>query len=569
MKKITILLVFILSVISFSISTVHADSLKTPKIIYTDSILNKIGYVYLESPYEDASIYYTTDGSIPQKNKKGTKLYTNPIKINKTTLIKCRIYKDGMHSKVISKRIIYLNPVKINSIKLYDGGVRLKWTINEYSDGYLIYRKDKSTHKWKLIKKINDSSTSEYIDKNISWNNKYSYYVITFLGNHKSLHRKMYKSIVTKHDHVYEEVKRITPTCTKNGKCFLRCKKCNAEKTKSLKKIGHRIITTKEGYYTVDKCKNCGMIRNKFLSKDIPKYWEDEVVDSLDKIKIHNNLPGYIYFTDVHWNSNAKNSPALINFISQNSNPYFLGFGGDVINTHHTSISDSIKEIDDFYNSISSSKVFSTVGNHDWNISDNNDISTYLSYGDIYNNMYLRENIYAKVEPTSLVSYLDDSKNKIRYISFCFDDVSYATDETIINLKNTICSLDKDWSVVLFSHAYWHYEAADRNISPKKAGKILAENILQIQEESKAKIILWHVGHVHRDNYEIIKKANSSILVVSTSTDNYTQSVPLGGPKMIKGTNTEQVIEYVQIDKNNRKIYMTRIGAGTDRVFNY
>lgn len=567
MKKITILLVFILSVISFSISTVHADSLKTPKIIYTDSILNKIGYVSLESPYEDASIYYTTDGSIPQKNKKGTKLYTNPIKINKTTLIKCRIYKDGMHSKVISKRIIYLNPVKINSIKLYDGGVSLKWNINEYSDGYLIYRKDKSTHKWKLIKKINDSSTSEYIDKNISWNNKYSYYVITFLRNHKSLHRKMYKSIVTKHDHVYEEVKRITPTCTKNGKCFLRCKKCNAEKTKSLKKKGHRIITTKEGYYSVDKCKNCGEICSKYLSKDIPKYWEDEVIDSLNKINSR-KLPGYIFFTDVHWDTNAKKSPCLVNYISNISKPHFIGYGGDIVTGHRTDKANVYNDFNNFLNSLEY-RVFLTTGNHDMNTCGNDDVNSYLTTTDLYENLYKRELNYASVNPETLVSVLDDNKNKIRYISFIFDDQNQIPTNTLEQIEKNIMPLSSDWSIVLFSHAYWHFFYSGEDLLPYYSGKKLSESLLDIQNKSEANIILWHVSHVHRDYSQIIHKGDSSILVVSTSSDNYTQSEPYGGPKMIKSTSSEQVIDYVQIDKIRKQIFFTRIGAGEDRIFNY
>ena len=136
-------------------------------------------------------------------------------------------------------------------------------------------------------------------------------------------------------------------------------------------------------------------------------------------------------------------------------------------------------------------------------------------------------------------------------------------------MEKNIKSLGSDWSVVLFSHAYWTYGKAGTTLSPKKMGKDISDRLLSIQAASKAKSVLWHVGHVHRDNSQIIKSGNSSILVVSTSTDNYTQADTWGGPKMTKGTATEQVIDYVQIDKKNKKVYMTRIGAGIDRVFNY
>ena len=59
-----------------------------------------------------------------------------------------------------------------------------------------------------MIKRIHKPEKNSYLDKDITWNNEYSYYIITYIGKHKSLYRDMYESISTKHEHVYEEIKK-------------------------------------------------------------------------------------------------------------------------------------------------------------------------------------------------------------------------------------------------------------------------------------------------------------------------------------------------------------------------
>ena len=50
---------------------------------------------------DDSSIYYTTDGSFPNKN---STRYTKPIKIEKTTVIKAISYKDNyIESSIVSR----------------------------------------------------------------------------------------------------------------------------------------------------------------------------------------------------------------------------------------------------------------------------------------------------------------------------------------------------------------------------------------------------------------------------------------------------------------------------------
>ena len=138
----------------------------------------------------------------------------------------------------------------------------------------------------------------------------------------------------------------------------------------------------------------------------------------------------------------------------------------------------------------------------------------------------------------------------------------------IDSIDRAVPSLDADWSVVLFSHAYWHYAHPGDEPYAKPGAKQVAAKLLDIQSRSQARIVLWHVGHKHRDKHDLLSDGQGNhILVVSTNCDAFGKSTCWGGLAMSKGTVTEQVVEIVQIDKSIGKIYMTRIGAGKSRCF--
>ena len=373
-----------------------------------------------------------------------------------------------------------------------------------------------------------------------------------------------------KHKHKYKVIKLKKPTCTRKGKRILKCKICGKKKKKTLKKLKHRVTTYKRGWYTYEKCRKCKRIVRKYLKKDIPSFWSTEVIRSVEKAETRVELPGYVYFTDTHWNKSAKHSPAIVNYVTDQMQYPFAVFGGDVVTSYHDTAAGAKKEIQDFYAKLKVN-VFSTTGNHDDNSNGNIDESTYLSHEDLFSLMYQREENFAELEGQDVFSYTDDADNKIRYISFYYDETEPVPDEIIALLKKRVDELDKHWIVVLFSHAYWHFLKAGTESRPSDYGSKLAEQLLEIQKNSDAYIALWHTGHIHRDYSSFIsdKKGENTILVVATSSDCYSKSVKWGGPVMKKGTSTEHIIEIVQIDRAESKVYMTRIGAGKDREFNY
>ena len=76
-------------------------------------------------------------------------------------------------------------------------------------------------------------------------------------------------------------------------------------------------------------------------------------------------------------------------------------------------------------------------------------------------------------------------------------------------------------------------------------------------------------GHSHND---IITRSNTGIPCISTTCDAaYTSASDYDKtlPNRVKGTTTEQAFDVFHINTLNRIIYVTRIGAGGNREFDY
>ncbi|MDE6852947.1 MAG: hypothetical protein K2J67_10795, partial [Lachnospiraceae bacterium] len=272
---------------------------------------------------------------------------------------------------------------------------------------------------------------------------------------------------------------------------------------------------------------------------------------------------------------------------------------------HHDSQESAIAELQDFYAQFDG-KIFSTTGNHDWNTESNLNVLSYLSETQLYDLMYQKQTSFAVTENNGKCAYLDDSKNKIRYISFYFDTRLDIEPYVSLWVDQRIEELPEGWTVMLFSHAY--YSASRLGAVEKQipGAKEYADHLLDLKTAVKADVAAWMVGHCHRNLSSLLtyegdkedgtpivtetpagsatggavsgtvpstgtdtKKNESTLLVVSTNCDTYKQSTPWGGDTMNLGTNTEQAFEIVQIDTKQHKLYLTRVGAGADRSLPY
>ncbi len=100
----------------------------TPYIINTDRIFNNERLVNLACDTKGAEIYYTLDGSEPDKN---SQLYKNPFTVNKTTTVKMKAYKQeqiSLPSETVIKKTgiakrVYLSQVEKGLLYKYTHGI--------------------------------------------------------------------------------------------------------------------------------------------------------------------------------------------------------------------------------------------------------------------------------------------------------------------------------------------------------------------------------------------------------------------------------------------------------------
>lgn len=320
------------------------------------------------------------------------------------------------------------------------------------------------------------------------------------------------------------------------------------------------------------KCKVTVTKAPLYVKYGIPSYWEEELNESLatyteNELNMSKHSASFLYFTDAHWDKNAQNSPAIINYFSSILNMNVV-FGGDIIATHNTTKAEAAAQIRDFYSQFEV-PVFTVIGNHDNNQMKNPDTSTILDEDDIYSLLLRQEESLANTELSIDHQYFDNPTQKIRYISFYYDAHLIISDEVYDWIDQRIKELPEDWTVVLFSHAAWAAKETGLASTMTPEGNRFINHILALEEEADATIACWMTGHTHRDYNQTFSDGKNSLLVISNNCDTYKISVKWGGLEMEKGTSTEQCIDAVQIDLDAKIIYMTRIGAGSDRIFSY
>ena len=289
---------------------------------------------------------------------------------------------------------------------------------------------------------------------------------------------------------------------------------------------------------------------------DFPKYWEDTVEQKIATYNEKNAIVGknglsFAFISDTHWGANAKHSPALLNYICNHTNLDKIVHGGD-----HTI--NSLDDIRGFVNAIEKPVDFiPCVGNHEF------DSNLDFTNAEIWSCGFKRsENLY---------KYNDG-------FNYCYDDEFQKVRLIVLNYNDQNCpayltahaeELREGWTVIVVCHEYWGDRARPSDPAiPAAIGTAVANAIDAGHGVWNATVALFLVGHIHQDKDTT---TSTGVPIVSINCDAYQdgQSFNWGGYKMTLGTTTEQCFDLVNIDTANRVIYMTRVGAGTDRQFSY
>lgn len=319
------------------------------------------------------------------------------------------------------------------------------------------------------------------------------------------------------------------------------------------------------------------------LKQDIPFYYEKHLTDKITEVRAKETFSGvngdeFIFITDYHMEKNANNSPSLIDKIIHQTGAKKIVFGGDAYDASSTPDL-ALNKIADFYSMFyeNADKILSCVGNHEYNNPASNKPEQQIPNGQVYAAIVNRNDLIHHSRHTCNYTVLNHS-NKTMYIFIGCEYNSSITNESIKYVLETIKN-NNGYDIIVFSHTGLDNGGDNGNVANIVSGfKRITDGIDKFNQKSsyifdgitydysecKGDVVCVFSGHNHVDG---CIQTDGGLNVISTTCDAYGE--PEGGVVRTKGTITEQAFDVVNIDYENKKIYMTRIGAGEDRTFSY
>ena len=321
---------------------------------------------------------------------------------------------------------------------------------------------------------------------------------------------------------------------------------------------------------------------------EIPEYWEwalnvteYNAQENEKKVSDPKNMSSFLFVTDMHWEENARNTIKIANYLRAEIGFENLYFGGDYMNGNKDlsiateTAASWLAEMETF-----KGKWYAARGNHDQNAS-----YRPLSLDHVWTDAEYYQNIlqYADNPDTSedkLYSYIDDPDAKIRYYfladysdGLTKDNVNTSTKpgvntvlyaEQLVWLQDTAKGLDEGWGIVVTEHRLYKSRDINGVNHPSEFYDALIPILNEIDKTNE--VIAVFAGHSHR---EIATLTEGGYYVYAAPHDGNTSEVNNHLPYTEYGTNREQRMVYVQIDRENRKIYITRIGMGVNLELDY
>ncbi len=384
-----------------------------------------------------------------------------------------------------------------------------------------------------------------------------------------------------------------------------------------------KFYCTKCYYLTSDatppsECPVCHVPRDYFdpvpknVKQFIPEYWNEHIAKKIEEI--HNrqiqagiNSSSFALITDLHWATNAKHSAAILEKVMNSCGiPYFFN-GGDVVSASGlcpaSSLIRDISEFNEAFKNIAE-KCLPVFGNHDHAFSTFPAPEFYvetMNKEQIYDSYFRPYTKYNNrvTGPDGTYCYADDTHHKMRYIALNLfikntdevDEKGYPVckchqglmQEQLDWLANVALDVPSpDWTVVVCSHIPAHQMPSNVDValgicdafrrhttySKSKSFSGAAEHFtVNVDVDFTGRggnFAMWVAGHTHCDEAEY-----PSGILSTTTIDDALHNVASLPRKHVRGTTSEQAFDVFTVDKNNHKVYATRIGCGENREFEY
>jgi len=318
-------------------------------------------------------------------------------------------------------------------------------------------------------------------------------------------------------------------------------------------------------------------------------YFENKyMLERLEEIRSHHEDMGingdeFIWITDMHlWRNdinsteNGLQSVKLIKYILDRTGIGKVVYGGDSLSGADIEKQDAFWMLGEFRKHISQicRETYMIIGNHEWNnpgATQAGEVNE-LSLGDVYSLFPMgREEEYGSISPKG--DYWIDNKVKgIRYFFIHCTRGSILFDESVAWLGEQLSDVPNGYTVVVLSHIGINsseqtivssfQNVADLLDALKSGGTKTISGVTYDYTGKDVDVACIISGHVHVD---LCVYTTGGIPVIASTCDRGRISSSSDLFKAVRRSKTigEQAFDVVQIDKTNKKIYLTRIGGST------
>ena len=329
-------------------------------------------------------------------------------------------------------------------------------------------------------------------------------------------------------------------------------------------------------------------------SEAIPSYYFDNdyldgKVSTVQQRSFVNGV-SFGFITDVHTGDSACNSMKLARYIDNKTSALpFMLFGGDVPETNtgtEAGLYEQAAKWQQMMAQYGKHRVYSCHGNHDYlsRLSDNSDFNTSWWTAYSYGMGYMPDNIHLNANG-NMSYYFDIPGKSTRFIvldQYSGSNRPTFTGYVVMSAEDYTWLVDvalnvNDYKVIILMHQPLNLTGGEGYTNTLALLESVISGFAQhthVQgsygpavvdkdfSTNTSELVCVLAGHIHKD----ASGTNDGYLTIVTTSDGlYTTD----GYSRTMGTVTEGAFDCISVDFDSRKIYCTRIGAGSDREFSY
>lgn len=331
------------------------------------------------------------------------------------------------------------------------------------------------------------------------------------------------------------------------------------------------------------------LLSDSIANTDYPTYYDDHILSKVrtinQKIASSTNTDSFVFITDIHYPSNVMYSPKLIEDICKKTGITTVQLNGDYINKENVK-ADALVQINRVCGMYQYPGVdtYITVGNHEYNNPPASDtpeaLALQLSQDELRWSILHKNSKKVTIDPNSLSYYYDNEDAKIRYFVGTVGRGSSETSNSHAFIASGLENVPSGYGVVIIYHTILTLVSSTPTLTT--SGQVLA-NILDAAK-SKTTVTVDGVTYNYTGkNFEVIcalcgdyhldmdYTTTGGVKIVATTCDAYNQQWSFSDALDPRSTGTyeEQAFDVVTIDRTAKKVYLTRIGYGSDREYSF